>query len=112
MIKTLLCICCIAVTPFSSFAEDTCHSPAPRHTCIKPVHPRASQLSEPSDVKPTQPQDYDFRMQVDQYKDCILVFAAGQRQAIKIHTTAAEDAANEWYAFVKESIASGALQER
>jgi len=106
--KILLILCCITLAPCYSQAEDT----PPRHACVKPVHPRADALSDPTVAKSALPKDPDFSNQVDRYKDCIWKFVVAEKRAAQLHTTAAENAIDEWYAFIRESIASGALQER
>jgi hypothetical protein len=112
MKKTLLFFCCIILAPCCSLAEDTSHATPPKHACIRPVHPRISASSDPTAAKTARAQDYDFSTQVDRYKDCIWKYVVGERKAAQLHTSAAENAVEEWYAFIRESIASGVLKER
>jgi hypothetical protein len=63
-------------------------------------------------AKAALPKDHDFDTQVDRYKDCIWKFVVAERNAAQRHSTAAENAIEDWYAFIRESLASGALKER
>ena len=49
---------------------------------------------------------------MSRYKDGIWKFVVAERKAAQLHTTAAENAVEDWYAFIRESLASGALKER
>jgi hypothetical protein len=96
----------------TALAEDTGHAALPRHACIKPVHPKAAALADPTVAKAALPPDHDFNTQVDRYKDCIWKFVVNERKAAQLHTSAAESAIEDWYAFIRESLTSGALKER
>jgi hypothetical protein len=100
------------LVPCCCRAEDTGHATTPGHACVKPVHPKAASLNDPTVAKAALPKDHDFSTQADRYKDCIWKFVVGERKAAQLHTSAAENAIEDWYAFIRESLASGALQER
>jgi hypothetical protein len=98
--------------PAAALAEEAGHAAQPLHACIRPVHPKAAALADPTVSKAALPPDHDFNSQVDRYKDCIWKFVVNERKAAQLHTSAAEAAIEDWYAFIRESLASGALKER
>ena len=107
MKMTLVILSCITLAPCFCLAEDA----PPRHNCVRPVHPKAEALKDPTVAKSALPRDHDFSTQVDRYKACIWKFVVAEKKAAQLHTAAADAAVDEWYAFIRESIASGALRE-
>lgn len=64
---------------------------APSHTCSKPYVPTS--FSSNSELE-------SFKLDVEQYKRCIEDFVNDQKDAIKKHKEAADDAIDEWNSFV------------
>lgn len=74
--------------PALSFADIV----EPSHSCRKPVKPFRFD---------SQWERQNFLDDVDRYKGCIKEFVEEQKEAVRAHEQAAEDAVDEWNSFVR-----------
>lgn len=75
---------------FSSFAN--ADSVQPSHDCSEPIIPYEFEDAYERE---------QFLSDVEEYKSCMLEFVEEQRDAVRKHNSATDDAIEEWNVFIK-----------